>query len=205
MELHHCLVTDLRYSNVAPTIYTVRLARKHDLEALIEFFSKPDVVRERWNRGDACLIALANDEICAATWWMLGPNTYDTDRRLLGSVFSLPSGVCWSHDAKGTRFGAYGTLLLHQRHYLTSLGIKEVWGAVDYQNKNAIAANHAAGFTTAGWLLHLTYLGFRLTRCRTPNTGWCSLPAVIGSLSVHDGREVADPASRLRNTCNPTD
>lgn len=184
-EIFASPVSSLKCAKRPSTIYAVRLARKEDLSALEEFFSKPKAVQDRWRHGDQCLIALAEGEICAAIWWMLGPGEFRDDQEALGCVFEVPEGGCWSYDAKGARFGAFGSLMQQERHYLEHLGAKKVWGQVDFANTIAMATNESAGFEAVGQVLNLIVLGRRqLTWQRESGCGWRRLPGSVDGLEV---------------------
>jgi RimJ/RimL family protein N-acetyltransferase len=183
-EIYHAEVSSLKTSERLPALYTVRLAGNDDVAALGEYFEKPEIICKRWQRGDSCLMAIADGDIAAALWWMRGPNCFPDDQQTLGSSFRIEEGNFWAYDAKGTRLGAFGSLLMCQRQFLDELGAKQVWGQVDYANKAALKANEAVGFKTAGRILRVSVFGWGVSRQRTTGDRWRSMPARLDGLQI---------------------
>ena len=78
-EIFHVSVSDLKRGQRTPRVFTVRRAEEQDLPALQKYFAAPERVRDRFRRGDVCVMTLLGGEIGAAVWLAAGPASYYED------------------------------------------------------------------------------------------------------------------------------
>jgi len=182
VEVFSVPVSELRRGRRVPRAFVVRPASAEDLPALGEFFSGPERIRERFDRGDLCAITLAKDEICAAVWFALGPMDYREDFSELGCIFHVPAGVAWSFDGKGTRLGAWGSLMGQFPGYLEQHGAKEVITVIDYNNRDSLDAHKSLGYHCTGMVCYLKVWRFALRLYKDHGRRWRLMPGQIGDL-----------------------
>jgi len=184
VEVFSVPVSELRRSRRIPRAFEVRTASAEDLPALQAFFSDGTRVRDRFQRGDICTVTLAKDEICAAVWFALGPQDYREDWDDLGCIFRVPSGVAWSFDGKGTKLGAWGSLMGKFPQYLEQFGASEVMTIIDYDNRESLDAHRSLGYRSLGAICYFNVLGFGLRLYRSHGERWRSMPGRIGRLGL---------------------
>lgn len=184
VEVFSVPVGELRRGRRVPRAFVVRPASAEDLPALGEFFSNPKRVRQRFDRGDLCMVTLAKNEICAAVWFALGPLDYREDFSELGCIFQVPAGVAWSFDGKGTKLGAWGSLMGQFPDCLEQHGAKEVITVIDYNNRDSLDAHKSLGYRGTGVVCYLKLLGFALRLYKNHGRRWRLLPGQIGNLTL---------------------
>ena len=163
----------------------VRKAQPADLPALVEYFGGR-WVEDRFRRGNHCWIALCQDKIGAAVWLVAGPGSFDEDFEEFRNVFQVPPGVGWTFDGKGTRLGAWGTLMAQWAPQLQEIGINELFTLIDCNNWQSADGHLSLGYRQEGILASLRVFGFRFTAFRRGGR-WGRVPTNIGHLRL-DGR-----------------
>jgi hypothetical protein len=182
-----------------PSVFTVRQAQEQDVHALQSFYSKPQKVLERINRGDICIILLSRDKICAAEWLTLGTQEYREDWTDLRCVFRFPAGVGWLYDGKGHKSfrGAWGVLMGSLGRYLNQFGVSEVFSQTSYSNLLSINSHESLGYRVAGRICQLSLPGISICLYRNQNGRWRFLPGYCGRLEISGGaNDVRCPSDR---------
>ena len=200
VEVFSVPVSELRIARRIPRAFAVRTASAEDLPALEMFFSDssdPQRIRERFGRGDTCVVTVAQDEICAAVWFALGPQYYPEDWNDLGCIFHVPHGVAWSFDGKGTRLGAWGSLMGKLPQYLDQCGAKEVITLIDYNNRESLDAHKSLGYRRAGVICYFysKVPGFALRLYKNHGRKWRLMPGQIGRLAFSGKKNATDFAA----------
>ncbi len=175
---------ELKRPRRIPRAFVVRPAEEKDLSALESFFSDPQRVRDRVQRGDVCVIALAKDEICAAVWLALGPKDYREDWDDLRCTFDFPAGVCFTYDGRGTRMGAWGSLMAHLPGYLDDSGVAEVFTVIECDNQNSLDSHKSLRYRGVGLVFCFGVFGLSLCVYRALGRKWRRLPGRIGGLGL---------------------
>jgi hypothetical protein len=163
--------------------YEVRLARENDVSQLAAYFGAERPIESRLSRGDVGVLAVRGHEICAAVWLAAGPAEYAEDVRDLGCSLAVPAGVVFSYDGKGTRLGAWGTMMAGLPPLLGELGMRQVVTLIDYENTRSIRSHVSLGYRRLG------YVGcVKLARWVQPfhkdgGAAWRMLPGRIGPVS----------------------
>ncbi len=188
VEVFNAPVAGLKRFRRVPKTFTVREANADDREALGTFFTKPDTVAQRLNRGDTCIIATACDEIAAAVWLTFGPNDYRDDWGELRCNVRIPEGVCWTFDGKGAKWGAWGALMAWLPGYLERRGATDVFTQIDVDNRISIDSHKSLGYRPAGMIARVGLRWLSWRRYRTGNLRWGRLPGKIGKLELDGSR-----------------
>jgi hypothetical protein len=189
-ECFRVAVSDLARDRPIPRGYVVRRASEDDLAALGPFFGDPQRVRRRLDRGDVCVVTLVKGKVCAGVWLAVGPGIFEEHWSVLLSVAQFPNGVCWSFDGKGTRLGAWGSLMARLPRHLEELGVSEVYTLIDYDNRESLDAHRSLGYRRVGLIGCLRFFGLWLRIYKTPGARWRRLPGRIGEVRF-GGRDVA--------------
>jgi hypothetical protein len=164
--------------------YQVRWATPCDTPAIATFFGPDRPIKARFRRDDRCLLATLRDELCAAVWFSPGPKDYWEDARDLGCVLQFPAGIVFSYDGKGTRLGAWGTLMARAPEFLQQIGVGQIVTLIDYDNHLSINSHKSLGYQRLGLIG-----GLRLGRWIQPvywdgGTLWRMLPGRLGPLEL---------------------
>ena len=150
----------------------IRKATVEDEPAIAAYFEDEYLVRERFRRGDTCMITLAKEKVCAAVWFCSGPNQYVEDWGALRSVFRTETGSAWSFNGKGTRMGAWGALMTRFPGLLAEEGNQEVYTLIDFDNLPSIEAHRSLGYQRAGLFACFSALGITLRLFRPDAGKW---------------------------------
>jgi hypothetical protein len=184
VEVLSASVAALKCGRRVPRSYSVRWATELDLPAVAAFFGPDRPIEDRFLRGDKCLLALLRDEICAAVWFSPGPKDYGEDARDLGCLLHFPVGVAFSYDGKGTRLGAWGTLMSRAPGLLKGLGIDQVVTLIDYDNILSVNSHRSLGYHRLGLVGCLRVGGWAQPFHLGNNQLWQMLPGRIGPLEL---------------------
>ena len=166
------------------SLYTIHLATPDDLPALVEYFGNSDRIDRRLARRDMCVVAISQQQIAAAVWVSTGPNEIAEDWKEMRCTFRYPMGVAWAYDGKGTKIGAWGTMMKQLPALLRKSGIDEIATIIDCDNWQSFDAHKSLGFETVGILLCLNILGWTLHAYKPARQGWRRLPPTIGQIEV---------------------
>lgn len=169
----------------APASYVVRLAGPQDLPELAEYSDGEQQVRTRFERGDLCVVTKCSDRIGAALWLTPGPGEFSEDAADFGCSFRIPAGVAWTYDGRGTKFGAWGTLMARLPGILRERDIHEINTVIDCNNWKSIDAHRSLGYETFGVVARATLFGIGATLCRPAGQRWRRLPMDLGGLAMH--------------------
>lgn len=167
-----------------PQSYQVRLADNRDLLELAAYYGREQIIRDRLNRGDLCFMTLCQGCIGAAVWLVHGPGECREDWEELQLWFRFPAGVAWTYDGKGTRLGAWGTLMRQLPDLLRELGVQNIATFIDCDNWQSQDAHRSLGYHKTGLISSARLLGFHGAACRQANRRWQLLPACIGSVEI---------------------
>lgn len=195
VEVFTVSVSELKSQQRVHRAFVVRKAEEGDWHDLESFFPDPQRVRDRLRRGDTCVIALAAEQICAAVWLALGPKDYREDWKDLRCIYRFPAGVCWTYDGRGTRLGAWGSLMAQLPRYLRESGIAEVFTQIECDNRISLDSHKSLGYRPAGLICCFGILGLVLRIYKTRGGKWRLLPGRIGKL------ELSGKARRVRPRC----
>lgn len=165
-------------------LFEVRLARPSDLPELSRYFGNRKRVETRLARGDRCIIAAGRDSIGAAVWLAIGPDQSTEDWNELRCAFQVPAGVAWSYDGKGTKIGAWGTLMKQVPGFLRRENIHEIATIIGGNNWQSMDAHRSLGYQPLGMLLHARILGLPLHLFKPAGGNWWLLPKKIGSVNI---------------------
>jgi hypothetical protein len=183
-EVMSASVADLKTGRPVRRSYQVRWATESDVPAVTAFFGPDRPITDRVHRGDRCLLATVRDEICAAVWFSPGPKSYMEDVGDLGCEFIFPNRVAFSYDGKGTRLGAWGTLMARAPELLPQIGVEEIVTLIDYDNPMSINSHRSLGYHRLGlvgclrlawWIQPIYWDGGHL---------WRMLPGRVGPLEL---------------------
>jgi hypothetical protein len=183
-EIFVVRASEMKLPSRVPGNYQIRLARRSDESALSEYFGSADRIRERFDRGDFCLIACCREGIGAAVWFAPGPANYIDDWKDVRCRFEVPAGAVWSYDGKGTRFGAWGSLMARLPEYLRQWGVEFVFTAIDYHNGESMSGHQSLGYRRLGMLQSVGLPGISRTTCKGSKDSWSQLPAVWERLQL---------------------
>ena len=176
-DLWRLRLSEARPPRRIPANFTVRRAEASDLQALIEYYGDAQRVTNRIERGGLCILARCGDQIGAAVWTYLGPNEFDEDWAELRTTFQFPAAVAWAYDGKGTKLGAWGTLMARLPELLATCGVEELATVIDCDNWQSIDAHRSLGFESVGIVGCLSILGLPLRVHKPPIGRWKRVPA----------------------------
>ncbi len=166
------------------SLFTVRFATPDDLPALEAYFGDPRRIDARLARRDLCVIALSEQQIGAAVWVSTGPNEIAEDWDELRCRFRYPSGVAWAYDGKGTKIGAWGTMMKQLPALLRKWDIGEVATIIDCDNWQSFDAHKSLGYEAAGILLCVNLFGWAWHLYKPVQQGWQRVPACVSQVEV---------------------
>lgn len=188
VEAMSASVADLRTGRRGRRSYQVQWATESDVPAVTAFFGPNRPIARRVGRGDRCLVATVRDEICAAVWFAAGPSHYAEDARDLGCVLEFPARTAFSYDGKGTRLGAWGTMMAQAPDLLTQLGVDEVITLIDYDNHMSIRSHESLGYRRLGLIGCLRLAGWVQPFYRDGEKVWRMLAGRLGALELRRAR-----------------
>ena len=162
--------------------YVVRMTVPDDLPALAEYYGDRQRVHDRLERGDRCVMALRNDAVGAAVWLAVGPTGFNEDWDQMRFVCRIPKGAGWSYDGKGTKLGAWGTLMKHIPVHLHELGITKLVTLIDCNNWKSIEAHRSLGYEQIGYVCSIMLLGLRFRLEKPLGQRWQRMPAQLGDV-----------------------
>ncbi|MDZ7615479.1 MAG: hypothetical protein U1E05_00655 [Patescibacteria group bacterium] len=184
IELFEAEVGQLRRIGRMPRAYNSRFATRADQAELAEYFGSAERVRQRLDRGDVCAVVLAGERICAGAWLTLGPATVEEDWNDVRCRYHIPAGTAWGYDGRGTKPGAWGSLMACLPGYLTELGADRMVASIHYNNHLSIDSHLSTGFHSVGWIACVRFLGLALRVHREADGGWCRMPGPIARVEV---------------------
>lgn len=193
--LYTANVADLP-NNVRGRRYEIRPATEQDLPRLSTYFGSDRPIANRYRRGDIGVLAVRGDEICAAVWLATGPTEYSEDVRDLGCSLAVPEGVVFSYDGKGTRLGAWGTLMAHLPRLLDELQIRQIVTLIDYENTLSIRSHRSLGYRREGYVGCVKFARWVQSFYTDAGGIWRMLPGRIGSVSLRRERPARKDAER---------
>lgn len=184
IELFEAEVGQLRRIGRMPRAYASRFATRDDQAALAEYFGSADRVRQRLDRGDVCAVVLAGERLCAGAWLTLGPATIEEDWNDVRCRYHIPAATAWGYDGRGTKPGAWGSLMACLPGYLTELGAERMVASIHYNNHLSIDSHLSTGFHSVGWIACVRFLGLTFRACRAAEGGWRRMPGQIAQVEV---------------------
>ena len=190
VECFSVAVSDLVCDRPIPRGYVVRRATEDDLPAVGPFFGNSERARRRLGRGDVCVVTLAKEKVCAGVWLAVGPGVFEENLDALSCVVRFPEGVCLSFDGKGTRLGAWGSLMARLPQHLGELGVSEVFTMIDYDNRESLDGHLSLKYRRVGLIGCLRVFGLWLRIYKTPGRRWRRMPGRIGEVRF-GGQDVA--------------
>jgi len=183
VEVFSASVSDLKATQKrAHHAFTVRAATEQDISAVQSFYGNRRRIKERMERGDICIITLCKDQIGAAVWLSPGPKYYYEDWDNLRCIVHYPVSVCWSYDGIGTRFGAWGSLMVRLPGFLEQFGIDEVYTHITCDNRISLDSHKSLGYRSAGFIWTFGIFRFILRLYRVAGGHWLRFPCLIGKL-----------------------
>ena len=161
------------------SLFTVRWAEPADLEELAQYFGSRERVKARIASGDRCVVAISQAKIGAAVWLGIGPSQFVEDWDDLRCVFRYPAGIAWTYDGKGTKLGAWGTMMKLLPGLLRHENVSEIATIIDCNNWQSMDAHRSLGYESAGVLLHVRVLGVPLRLFKPQGKRWRRVPPAI--------------------------
>ncbi len=181
-EIHQLSLRDAKRNLRALRSIVVREAGADDLDALAQFYDNRLLIESRFARDDLCVVALCGEELVAAAWLTVGPGEFLEDAIQTHCVSKIPLGVAWIYDGKGTKLGAWGSLMARLPDLLEKRGLNDLLGMVDYNSWQSIDAHRSLGFRNAATFACLGAFGFRRCFHRTEGRRWRRLPLTIADV-----------------------
>lgn len=167
-----------------PSCYVVREAVSKDAWALGEYFGNAQLIRERSQQDDVCVIAETGGKIAAAMWLKIGPAVYLEDASSMGCCFHIAEKAVWTYDGKGTRIGAWGTLMSQLPSLVEIHGVERVVTLIESNNWQSLDSHRGWGFQRLGSVASMQVLGKRHIRCRGRDGSWDRLPQSLPPVTV---------------------
>jgi len=168
-----------------PKSFQIRMAAQEDLAALAAYYGNEQTIRKRLERGDWCFMTVCQDRIGAAAWVVPGPGECREDWAELHTMQRFPAGIAWSYDGKGTRWGAWGALMIQLPDLLKERGIRTVVTLIDCDNWKSYDAHRSLGYEITGLIGSAGLLGVLVGVCRQhANRRWQFLPARVKEVEV---------------------
>ena len=152
-------------------------------KALAEALRK-GVQLARLERGDLCVLTVSQQKIGAALWLAIGPGVFREDWDDMRYTCQFPAGVGWTYDGKGTRWGAWGTLMARLPDLLDPFSVHELVTLIDCNNWQSLDAHRSLGYENIGAVGSIGALGLVCSVCRSRDRRWHRLPARIGSVEI---------------------
>ncbi|MFV1966959.1 MAG: hypothetical protein ACC628_16150 [Pirellulaceae bacterium] len=189
VEIFHRYVDPWQSNTPIPRAFSVRVANGSDVPELADYFGDPNRIQRRFQRGDVCLMTLCREKVCAAVWFALGPDDYQEDWDALRCMFQFPADTTWCFDGKGTKWGAWGSLMAKVPDYLREQGVREVFTMIGCNNWQSIDSHKSLGYRSLGVITCFGALQQKKVLFREYGRRWQRLPGSMGNLKL-----VADPA-----------
>lgn len=166
------------------SLFSVRLAERDQLPELAEYYSDAIRIDNRFAAGNLCVAAYSQGTIGAAVWLVMGPGHYVEDWCDLRCNFRFPEGTAWTFDGKGTRLGAWGTMMKQLPQLLDNCEAEEIATIIDSNNWPSLEAHRSLGYEAVGVLLHMRVLGITRHWFKPRGHWWQRLPSTIGNVEV---------------------
>ncbi len=182
VEVFSASVSDLKSQKRIPRSFVVRRAVEEDVPELESFFGGSRRIDERMRRSDICVVTVSKDRIGAAVWLSPGPSDYREDWDDLRCIVRYPAGVCWSYDGVGTKFGAWGSLMMRLPDLLEEDGVEEVFTHIECDNQMSLDSHKSLGYRSIGFVWSFGVFGLVLKIYKTEGNPWRRLPGRIGRL-----------------------
>ncbi len=177
-------LADLKTRNCGRRSFVVRPTAERDIPKLAAYFGPGRPIDARLRRGDICLAAFSGEEIGAAVWFAFGPQNRDEDSKDLGCSLQFPAGTTFSYDGKGTRMGAWGTLMMRAPQLLEDLGIQRIATLIDYENALSIRSHLSLGYRRLGYLGCLKLGRWAQPFYSVDSKTWRMLPGRMGPVCL---------------------
>ncbi len=174
-----------RFSN----LFQVRWATDEDLTALVDYYGDRARVTQRLARGHRCVVALSQQTIGAAVWLGIGPDQSEEDWEELRCLFQYPAQIVWSYDGKGTKMGAWGTMMKRLPSLLQQGGYEEIATIIDCNNWQSSDGHRSLGYERVGVLLHARLCGLGLRLFKPVGQRWQRVPAVLHQVAIRTQRD----------------
>ena len=175
-------VADLTLHDRIPRAFTVRPATQIDLPALRSYVADAARVDARFERGDSCIITLASGQVCAALWLACGPAVFSEDVGALGCKIRVPRGTCLTYDGRGTKWGAWGSLMGRLPRFLHERKIDRIFTLIDPDNRESLDSHRSLGYQVAGRVAHFGTSRRTISLYCSSGDSWRRLPGSIGRL-----------------------
>jgi hypothetical protein len=147
----------------------VRRGDARDLRALATIDdTDPELVLERFARGDFAYVGQLGDAILCHTWFHRGPQPFSEDRYACAD-WALDADTFWSYNgaaAATARSSGVFVKLFQQalRELFTDHGAKRVQGFIHDTNRPSITLHERMGFQRLGTLSTVALPGVKLLR-----------------------------------------
>ena len=173
-----------------PKSFVVRQATGDDLPALADYFGDRALVETRLERGDVCVITLCQDKVGAAVWLTVGPGEYHDDWDDLRCVCRLPAHVAWTYDGRGTKLGAWGTLMAKLPDLLQEHGVTELDTLIDCNGWKSLDSHKSLSYENIGTIARFGAFGLMQSVCKPRRGKWRFLPTRLGEIEFAGRRGV---------------
>ncbi|MFV2066357.1 MAG: hypothetical protein ACC645_05205 [Pirellulales bacterium] len=183
-ELLRLPLVDVSAVARTPRNFVVRLSDADDLPALVEYYGSEPLVRRRLDRGDLCVLTLCQDRIGAAVWLAVGPGDFREDWGEARYVCRFPTEVSWTYDGRGSKWGAWGTLMARLPDLMRQRGVHELVTLIDCNNWQSLDAHRSLGYETVGLIGCVGALGLIRSACKPLRRRWTFPPATIAGLEI---------------------
>ena len=120
-------------------------------------------------------------------WLAIGPSDFAEDWDDLRCAFRFPSGIAWSYDGKGTKLGAWGTMMKQLPGLLRDANVQEMMTVIDCNNWQSMDAHRSLGYESVGVLLHARVLGFATRLWKPPGRRWRRVPPIVNRVEIEKG------------------
>jgi len=155
-----------------------------DVEELARFFGCLPRVQARLEQGRLCYVARSQAGIGAGVWIAPGPGEYAEDVQDLSCVCRFPAKVGWSFDGKGTRLGAWGSLMARLPELLGEQEIQELFALIEWNNWRSLDSHRSLGYQKAGAVACLSLWPFVWPRFAEQGQAWQPVPGRLGKLEI---------------------
>jgi hypothetical protein len=143
----------------------VRTATPDDLPALVRLQDKAQTFRERFNRGDRCVIATVGAMVVGYEWFADGGAHLEST---WGFLIAIPRDFVYAYDAyidpAHRNTGVWLRFKQHLSQWMTATGKRGVLTFVDYGNWASLRTHLRFGFQPAETVLACKVMGFKLFR-----------------------------------------
>lgn len=189
-DLYYLQLAKSKSAARTPKSFVVRQATGEDLPALADFFGERELIDSRFERGDLCIITLCQDNIGAAVWLAVGPGEYHDDWGDLRCVCRLPAHVAWTYDGRGTKLGAWGTLMARLPDLLRKHGVTDLVTLIDCNGWKSIDAHKSLSYQHIGVIARLGVFGLKQSVCKPCPGSWRFLPTQLDKIEIVGRRDV---------------